>query len=60
MNERLILLGMNCFFTKKVIMINNKVCLTMNGKYYGGEMMLLPLITNVNKYNVKEVLKIEK
>lgn len=41
-------------------MINNKVCLTMNGKYYGGEMMLLPLITNVNKYNVKEVLKIEK
>lgn len=32
----------------------------MNGKYYGGEMMLLPLITNVNKYNVKEVLKIEK
>lgn len=32
----------------------------MNGKYYGGEMMMLPLITKVKKYNVKEVLKIEK
>lgn len=31
----------------------------MNGKYYGGEMML-PLTTNVKKYNVKEVLKIGK
>ena len=41
-------------------MINNKVCRTVNGKYYSGEMMMLPLITNVKKYNVKEVLKIEK
>ena len=41
-------------------MINNKVCLNMNGKYYGGKIMMLPLITNVKKYNVKEVLKIEK
>lgn len=41
-------------------MINNKVCRTVNGKYYGGKIMMLPLITNVNKYNVKEVLKIEK
>ena len=32
----------------------------MNGKYYGVEIMMLPLITNVKKYNVKEVLKIEK
>ena len=32
----------------------------MNGKYYGVENNDVPLITNVKKYNVKEVLKIEK
>ena len=32
----------------------------MNGKYYGGEIMMVPLKTNRKKYNEKEVLKIER